>query len=295
MATVAQDIAGAVRRGLSVLPGTIQDEVELSPFTTFQIGGPAAVVYRPDGPAALVEAIRWARAEGVPWRVHGGGSNVLYSDAGFAGLLIAVGGLGRLMVDEHAVWAMGGVPLGKLVKLGMTWLAGIPGTVGGAVAMNAGTQYGTVGSAVRWVKALDRDGRLYELGQDACGFAYRDSLFRRLRWTVMEVGLDLVPGPPVDRVLAERAARQPVGVPSAGCVFRNPTDAPCAGWLIDRAGMKGVRVGDAVVSPVHANFICNLGRATAADVLGLIERTRTRVREVHGVWLDLELDVVRPG
>jgi len=220
---------------------------------------------------------------------------VLFPDEGFTGLLLASGGLGRLMVDEHDVRAMGGVPLGKLVKLGMTWLAGIPGTVGGAVSMNAGTKYGAMESAVRWVRAVDRDGCQHVLDRKECAFSYRNSLFRRAGWSVLEAGLDLLPGPPVDRVLTERALSQPVGEASAGCVFRNPEDAPSAGWLIDRSGLKGTCVGDAVVSRVHANFICNRGSATARDVLGLIDRVRQRVRQAHGIWLDLELDVVGPG
>jgi UDP-N-acetylmuramate dehydrogenase len=129
--------------------------------------------------------------------------------------------------------------------------------------------------------------------EEAC-LGYRDSLFRRLSLPVLEVALQPArcASPAPATILAERRASQPLGLSSAGCVFKNPKDAPPAGWLIDRAGLKGAQVGDAVVSPRHANFICNLGRARAADVLTLVDRIRSAVVQTFGVWLELEIDVV---
>ena len=291
MATGSGNGPRTLLRLLGDLPGQLRTEVPLSSLTSFRIGGPAWAVFRPRGTAALVEAVARARALGVPWRLLGGGSNVLFPDQGFPGLVILTSALASLSEAEGLLVAEAGVPLSYLANRGFTFLAGIPGTVGGAVAMNAGTRYGTIGDQVAWVEALLPDGRLTTLPPEACSFSYRDSRLRRLGLPILRVGLRPGRFPPLKEVLAERQAAQPLGLPSAGCVFRNPREAP-AGWLIDRAGLKGTRVGDAVVSPHHANFICNLGRARATEVLALIERIRHRVAKIFGVWLELELEVV---
>jgi UDP-N-acetylmuramate dehydrogenase len=160
--------------------------------------------------------------------------------------------------------------------------------------MNAGTPKGTIGDRVALVSMLCPDGGLRAVPGEEGGFGYRDSLFRRLGIPVLGVALRPGVTPPGSREepLAARRATQPLDLPSAGCVFKNPKDAPPAGWLIDRAGLKGARVGDAVVSPRHANFICNLGHARASEVLALVDRVRHCVVKAFGVWLELELDVV---
>ncbi|MFO8034789.1 MAG: UDP-N-acetylmuramate dehydrogenase [Candidatus Bipolaricaulota bacterium] len=295
MAAVAQDLAGAVLRGLRDLPGRLSQAEPLARHTTFRIGGAATVMYWPTDSGALVEAARWAEESGVPWRVLGGGSNVLFLDRGFPGLVLSTRKLTRVELDRTELRAQAGVPLAALVRCGVGSLAGIPGTVGGAVVMNAGTRHGCLGQYLRWVRALDGRGRLRKLGPAECELGNRDSALRRLGWPVLSAGFRHGEGS-VDprRVLEERGVSQPGGLPSAGCVFRNPPDGPPAGWLIERAGLKGVRVGDAVVSEVHANFICNAGQARASDVLALIERVRCRVQQAFGIWLSLELDVINP-
>ncbi len=295
MAAIAQDLAGTVLRGLKDLPGRAAIGEPLARHTTFRIGGNAEVMYWPTQPGALVEAVQWAQQVGVPWMVLGGGSNVLFLDRGFPGIVISTRRLRAVEVDRTELRAQAGAPLARLVRYGMGALAGIPGSVGGAVVMNAGTRHGSMAAYLCWVKALDGRGRLRTLGPAECELSYRDSALRRLGWPVLSAGFrlsqrDVEP----QRVLQERRSSQPMGFPSAGCVFRNPTDGPAAGWLIEQAGMKGYRVGDAVVSELHANFICNAGRARASDVLALIERVRCRVQQRFGVWLGLELDVVTP-
>lgn len=282
------------------LPGEIRFGEPLSRYTTFHIGGPAWALFQPAEPAALVEAVVRARAHGLPWRLLGLGSNVLFPDSGFPGLCILTTGLSDLSQAEGLLWAGAGVRLSRLVRMGFPYLAGIPGTVGGAVVMNAGTKEGAIGDHVALVLVLSPDGHLRVVPGEEGGFGYRDSLFRRLGLPVLGAALRAGPTPPVGQAsslllgesLVARQATQPLGLPSAGCVFKNPKDAPPAGWLIDRAGLKGARVGDAVVSPRHANFICNLGHARASEVLALIDHIQRRVVKTFGVWLELEIDVV---
>ncbi len=284
--------ARALQRVLADLPGSLKLEEPLAPYTTFRIGGPAWAIYTPTDPQALVEAVVRARAYGFPWRLLGGGSKVLISDRGFPGLVVSTAGLLKWEERDGIIYAGAGVPLAKVARRGVWKVAGIPGTVGGAVTMNAGTKYGSISEFVVWVKALLPDGRVHTFQPEECGFAYRDSLFRRWRLPVLEAALRPSPGPSLEDLLRERWATQPLHLPSAGCVFRNPPAGPGAGWLIDHAGLKGARLGDAVVSPKHANFICNLGRARSGEVLELAERVREGVAREFGVWLHMELEVV---
>jgi len=276
---------------LKDLPGTLRLDVPLASLTTFRIGGPAWTVFEPAGTAALIEAVIRARSLGVPWRILGKGANVLFPDQGFPGLIISTTCLDKSHDHGDLVVAEAGVPLAKLARRGFSFLTGIPGTAGGGVVMNAGTHFGQIGDQVEWVEVLLPSGEVARWGVEACGFSYRDSRLRRLGIPVLRAGLRPKAGPAPSQVLAQRRASQPPDWPSAGCVFRNPPLAP-AGWLIDRAGLKGARQGDAMVSPYHANFIVNMGRARACDVLALVDRVRARVVKTFGVWLELELEVV---
>ncbi|MFH1609476.1 MAG: UDP-N-acetylmuramate dehydrogenase [Candidatus Bipolaricaulota bacterium] len=292
METRAGDGARALLRILGDLPGELRAEETLAPYTTFRIGGKAFALYRPATEDTLAEAVVRARAHGFPWLVLGGGSKLLIPDRGFPGLILATAGLRAWHEDEGGLRVGAGVPLPKVARRGAWRLAGIPGTVGGAVAMNAGTRHGAIAEQIAWVRALLPSGRVHTFSPDECGFTYRDSLFRRLRLPVLEVGLRPLARQDLASFLVEREKSQPLDLPSAGCVFRNLPDGRSAGWLIDQAGLKGVRVGDAVVSERHANFICNLGRARACEVLELVDQVQDRVARRFGVWLRLELEVV---
>lgn len=265
----------------------------MAQFTTFRIGGPAWALFYPATAGALAEAVSLARGLGIPWKLLGGGSNVLFPDAGFPGLIINTRFLDGIDFQGGLLLAEAGAPLTRLARQGLPALAGIPGTLGGALAMNAGTRWGDIGRQVDWVEVMCPDGELRRLSREGCGFSYRDSRLRRLGLVVLRAGLSPQDAGPVPELLARRAATQPLDLPSAGCVFRNPAQAP-AGWLIDKAGLKGARSGDAMVSPRHANFIVNLGRASAQDVLSLVDRIRARVYRIFKVWLELELEVVTP-
>lgn len=291
METGPGDGARALLRILRDLPGAVRVEESLAPHTTFRIGGKAFALYCPTTSDALGEAVVRARAHGFPWLVLGGGSKLLVPDRGFPGLVLSTAAL-RSWHEEGGVLRVGaGVSLARVARRGAWKLAGIPGTVGGAVAMNAGTRYGAIADQVEWVQALLPTGRLHTFSPDECGFSYRDSVFRRLRLPVVAVGLRLQRVQDLSPLLAERARTQPQ-LPSAGCVFRNPSPGRSAGWMIDQCGLKGMRIGDAVVSERHANFICNLGRARAAEVLELVDEVQDRVGRRFGVWLRLELEVV---
>lgn len=284
----------ALLRSIEDLPGEKRLDVPLAPYTTFRIGGPAWVLFFPKTVDALAEAVRRARKEKIPYRIIGGGAKVLFPDEGFPGLVIHTGRLREAFTTEDGLWVEPGFPISGLVERGLWVLAGIPGSAGGAVVMNAGTRYGSISSYVTSVKTLLPDGSLATFSPEECRFSYRSSIFREKGLPVLGVGLRLPEERrPVEDLLAERRRTQPLGFPSAGCVFRNP-DGVSAGWLIDRAGLKGARIGDAKVSETHANFIVNLGKARAAHVLALIEAVQNAVYRLFGVTLTLELEVVRP-
>lgn len=281
-------------RLLEDLPGEFRVEEPLSAHTTFRIGGPCWVLYFPKTVDALREAVRWAQREKIPWRVIGGGAKVLFLDSGFPGLVVHTGLLRRAQEGDGALWVDPGFPIPGLVRRGLWVLAGIPGSAGGAVVMNAGTKYGTIADYVTFVQTLLPDGSLALLSREECGFSYRSSVFRERRLPVLGVGLKLPQEKrSAEEILLERRRTQPLEHPSAGCVFRNPPGLS-AGWLIDKAGLKGARIGDAQVSEKHANFIVNLGRARAAEVLALVDRIQGAVARIFGLSLTLELEVVFP-
>ncbi len=285
--------------------------VPLAPLTTFKVGGPAEWMAEPRGIAELQRALEAARRAGAPVTVLGGGSNVLVSDRGVAGLVLRLRGGAIARVRDDLVRADAGVTLNALVRWtvsrgvsGLEAWAGTPGTVGGAVHGNAHFQGRLIGEMIDVVGLMARDGSLTEVPAADMEFGYdRSRLVRTgeiVAWADVRVGRG---DPAALREVARESLRirkltQPLAVPSAGCVFQNPDPRrhelpagvpPSAGALLDLAGMKGARVGRALVSPVHANFIVNTGGATAAEVRALIERCRRVVREQFGVTLREEL------
>lgn len=294
MAIKSGDGPLALLRLLEDLPGERRPAAPLAPYTTFRIGGPAWVLFFPPTVEVLAEAVRRARQEKIPCRILGGGAKVLFPDRGFPGLVLHTRDLRRAWETEEGLWAEPGVPISFLVRRGLWVLAGIPGTAGGAVVMNAGTRYGSISSYVTSVQTLLPSGSLAMLSLKECRFSYRGSLFREEGLPVLGVGLRLPKERrPKEEILAERRRTQPLEFPSAGCVFRNPGEIS-AGWLIERAGLKGLRLGDAKISEKHANFIVNLGQARASHVLGLVDRIQESVYQTFGLALTLELEVVRP-
>ncbi|MFQ5961310.1 MAG: UDP-N-acetylmuramate dehydrogenase [Candidatus Methylomirabilales bacterium] len=276
----------------------------LAHYTSFGIGGPADVMVIPEGVEDVGVALEVCRTEGIPYLLLGGGSNVLVRDGGFRGVVLRLDGVfAQLTVEGRRVWAGAGVRLSRLVAFcsklalsGVESLAGIPGTVGGAVKGNAGAFGGSIADHLAEVRLLTRDGDQQTFSRDRLEFSYRHTAL--LEGTVVvEAAFDLEPGDPVQirrRVsenLLQRNRGQPVEWRSAGSVFKNPP-GDYAGRLVEKAGLKGTRIGGACISPKHGNFIINLGGATAGDVLALIDLMRHRVREEMHVELELEVQVV---
>jgi UDP-N-acetylmuramate dehydrogenase len=285
-------------------PGKLLHDEPMSRHTTWRVGGPADVYYSPRCRAELLDFLRTVDAA-TPLYWIGLGSNLLVRDGGIRGIVIATGqALGGIHhFGEGLVEVGAGVPCTMLARQCSRWalgpaefFAGIPGSVGGALRMNAGAFGGETWTRVTEVDVTNRRGEVITRQRAEYEVGYRHArgpgpeewfLAARLR-------LDEHHAEAADRIkglLAERAARQPLGLPSCGSVFKNPPGDHAA-RLIEAAGLKGIRVGGAEVSAKHANFIINTGSATAADVEGLIRHVQATVRERHGISLDLEVQIV---
>ncbi|MCK6481757.1 MAG: UDP-N-acetylmuramate dehydrogenase [Planctomycetes bacterium] len=272
----------------------------LSRATTFRIGGPAALAVRPRTSDEVALALHVARTEGWTVRCVGMGSNLLVDDHGVDGLVLLMRGLRRIEFEGASVTCGAGVTNNQVLQAtrarglgGLECLVGYPGTLGGAVRMNAGGAPGYVGARVQWVKGIEPSGRVVYRDARDCGFRYRGSALSDL--VVTEVRLLLPPADPEEYALRcaslrdRKKATQPLHLPSAGCVWKNPPGHPAAGRLVEEAGCKGLRAGGAEVSTLHANFIVNRGDATCADVLSLMEEVRSRVADRSGVLLEREV------
>jgi len=311
------DAAPLLARLHSVEVGEVRESEPLSRHTTLHVGGPAAVMVFPER-AEHVERVLSAAADcQVPILPLGRGSNLLVRDEGFPGLVLATERLSGFRMQDGDIEAWAGFTLGGLAVRtsrqgygGLEWAAGVPGSVGGGVFMNAGAHGGQMSDHVVRVAflPLTRDGnhwRLAEsatpeiLARDACGFAYRTSAFQHRPGVVLWADLHVDPGDPAESrrrlrtFQAERRARQPLSWPNCGSVFRNPP-GDHAGRLVEAVGGKGRRLGQAQISDRHGNFIVNLGGATAADVLGLVDWARDAVLRTFGVELELEIRIVPP-
>ncbi len=271
----------------------------LAPHTTFGVGGEAAYYVVPHHPTAVRDIVGLCRDASIPYMLLGAGSNVLFSDNGYAGVIISTEQLTGIRIDGFHADVYAGTRIGDLLTRlhragihSLDFLSGIPGTIGGAIAMNAGIPETAVGEQVKHVWALDADGNISCLDGRVCRFSYRDSVFREQRLPILAVRLYLG-GPVYDscQLIARRKKNQPVGVRSAGCVFKNPP-GDAAGRLIEAVGLKGFRVGMAKVSEKHANFIINLGGASSADIRKLIDIVRQKVYKSFRILLELEIEVI---
>lgn len=273
--------------------------------TSWRIGGPAEIFVEPRGVEDLRAVIYHAGNRGLPLTVIGAGTNLLVRDGGIDGIVVKIsGGFTELRIEGQAMAAGGGVKLSRAALAardagigGFEFIAGIPGSVGGAVIMNAGAYGASMGDRVARITCLDYKGNLVRLEGDRLEWGYRKSGLEGRDLVVLEAELRGYPGErdqiasEMERIIGSRRAKQPLEYPSAGSVFKNPP-GNYAGRLIQEAGCQGMRVGDAQVSPRHANFIVNLGNATAADVLGLIAAVREKVLGQFGVYLEMEVRVL---
>lgn len=290
------------------LQGVIRGEVlaneSLRHHTYFRIGGPAEAMTFPAGLDDLKTLLKVAHDEAIPVLILGGGSNMLVLDGGVKGLVINLSRsfLG-LSAEGEQVRCGAGVRTSRLLafsaKAGLTGLegvTGVPGTVGGAIRGNAGTPLGTITDHLDWVRLVESSGEERLLTREELGIAYRNAALP-LGAVVVEATFTLRRGAPeeirrtVSRLLVRRNLTQPVEVRSAGCIFKNPS-GDFAGRLVEQVGLKGLLRGEAQISDKHGNFIVNLGEATAADVLWLVERAMAEVKAKMGVALELEIRIV---
>lgn len=279
-----------------------QDE-PLAMHTWFQLGGPAEFFAEPDDPDQLVDLVRRCREEDVPVRVLGGGSNVLVRDEGVPGMVVHLEApaLAEIRVEGRTIRAGAAAPLGRVVTTavreglaGIETLIGIPGTLGGALRGNAGAHAADIGQWTAEATIVTAAGEVVQRVREEMVFSYRYSSLDEL--VIVEAAIELVEDDP--RELSKRMqkhwiikkASQPLGQPSAGCVFKNPRGFS-AGELIEQAGLKGTRIGGAVVSEHHAGFIVAEPKCTSQDVLRLIDLVRAQVHDRMGVELELEIVV----
>ncbi len=276
----------------------------LAPHTWFRLGGPAAYLARPRDIPQVVALIRRAREANIPIQILGGGSNVLVRDEGFAGLVIHLESpaFSDVSIEGGRVLAGAAVPLTALISqtaraglAGLEVLTGIPGTVGGALRGNSGGRQGAIGTFVRRVTVVDDSGEVEVREPEELQFDYRSSNLDEPLILSAEFALEGEDPEAVVRRMRRiwiiKKENQPYGHQSSGCIFKNPTPEVSAGTLVERAGLKGLRVGGAEVSDRHANFIISQPGTRSAEVLQLIEQVRSKVRQQFGHELELQIKV----
>ena len=280
-------------------------EEPMAKHTSFRIGGPADVLAQPGNEAELAELLKRAAHHAVPVTLVGNGSNLLVRDKGIRGLVIKLSNLfSSITVDGNVLTFGSGISLAMASKKaaslslsGLEFAVGIPGTIGGAVYMNAGAYDGEMAKVVTSVQVMDRQGQSSQLKADELDFSYRHTALQNSGLIVTSVTVSLQPGEAesikakMDDFSQRRIAKQPLELPSAGSMFKRPVGY-FAGTLIEQTGLKGYTVGGAQVSTKHAGFVVNVGGATAKDVLQLIRDVQDRVLAAQGVQLEPEVLVL---
>ena len=285
--------------------GDYIEEVPLSKYTTYKVGGIASLIVYPNSVDKLITLIKVLRENKLEYKVLGNGSNVIFSDKPYDGVIIKLDSFDDLKIDDTVITVGAGYNLMKLAykmsKMGLSGLefaAGIPGSIGGAIYMNAGAYKSDMGYITSSIKVLTEDLEVKEIYNRDLDFHYRSSLLQRnpnficieatlvLKRAIVQDILTLIEDRKQKRLMS-----QPLEYPSAGSVFRNPTD-DFAGRLIEEAGLKGKMIGGAIVSPKHANFIVNYNNATAQDIKDLITDVKTTVKDKYNVDLLVEQEFV---
>ena len=277
----------------------------MSEHTTFAVGGPADVLILPESVKEMSLAIRAARRLDLPVTVLGGGSNVLVRDGGIRGVVIQLNTMKKVLAcHDRKIMASAGFMLKDICQFaqensltGIEFACGIPGTLGGAVFMNAGAYDGEMSHVVSRVRTVNSTGGVHPYDAPNLGFSYRQSRFQKSKEFVVEVELTLRSGDPkeiqarMDDLMTRRRSKQPLEMHSAGSTFKRPPGY-YAGTLIDQTGLKGLSCGDAQVSMKHAGFVVNPGHASARDVLNVIHEVQKRVEKAHGVHLEPEVRII---
>jgi UDP-N-acetylmuramate dehydrogenase len=314
-----------MRRTLpSILLG-VKENIPLAPYTTFKIGGYARYFFVARTTKGIVQAVKAARSLRIPFFILGGGSNLVVSDRGFAGLVIKIQNT-KYKIQDTKVFVEAGVPMATLVKetgkkglSGLEWAGGLPGSVGGAIRGNAGAFRGETKDSILWVIALDTKGREKLFSKKACKFSYRSSLFKEKGLVILSAAFTLRKGnkraiqATAAGHIAYRKERHPLEYPNAGSVFKNcdlkkfsfalrkefqsvvkmdPFLVVPTAYLNDQAGLKGMRVHDIQVSSKHPNYMVNLGRGKAKDMVLLVQKVKKIIKKKFGVVLEEEIEFV---
>jgi UDP-N-acetylmuramate dehydrogenase len=279
----------------------IQENIKLAPYTTFRIGGEAKFFVKIYNADELIEALSWAEENNQKYFILGGGSNVLFPDEGYDGLVIKMAGE-KIQVLDNEITIDSGISLNKAVVKalaynlsGLEWAIGIPGTVGGAIRGNAGAHDFSISDFVKEVSFFDSK-EIWTFKKADLDFSYRSSIFKKNKhFVVLTAVLELQLGGDSNKDLLKnyiikRNESQPKGF-SAGSVFKNPPDN-YAGKLIEACGLKNSRIGGAIISDKHANFIINMGNANAKDVLALVDLCQKEVFNKFNINLELEIEIV---
>ncbi len=299
-----------ILEGLMIMQSIFGDikckENELMSFhTTFKIGGAAKYFFTPDTVEEIVRIINICRAHNIKHMIIGNGSNILFSDEGYDGAIIQIyGNYNHIDEYEDGLYACAGALLSKLAAVardksmtGMEFAAGIPGTLGGAVVMNAGAYGGEMKDIIEYVDILEADGSVKRYSCDAMGFGYRKSIVTEDR-IVLGAKLKLAKGDKrviqarMDELKEARTSKQPLEFPSAGSTFKRP-EGYFAGKLIDDSGLRGFTCGGAMVSQKHCGFVINYDNATCKDVLELIKQVQDVVEDKFGVRLEPEVKIIQ--
>jgi len=284
------------------MPLALRENVPLAPLISFKVGGPARWFCEPATAPEFAEAMAWAKQQGLETFILGKGTNLVFSDRGFPGLVLYTGrSFTHIEWNGNRVLAQAGALLHTVVTqavakgmAGIQNLAGIPGTMGGGTYINAGAFGQELKDVIVKVVSTTRDGKLVTRGNAECAFAYRHSIFFDVDEIILGTELALVPGDAkslqaeMRETLRKRKEKQPLQLPNAGSMFKRPP-GQFAGVLIEQAGLKGFRIGGAMISEKHANFTVNAGGATAQDIHDLSSEVIRRVREQSGTTLEREV------
>ena len=274
----------------------------MSRHTTFKIGGPADYFLMPDKDTDVGRIVKICKESAIPYFILGNGSNLLVGDKGYRGVILQIfKKMNQIRVEENKIYAGAGALLSKIAATalaesltGFEFAAGIPGTLGGAVRMNAGAYGGEMKQVLESVEVMTADGEFLTIPVEEMGLAYRTSVVEQKNYIVLEAVISLEKGNPekikevMDDLKEKRVTKQPLEYASAGSTFKRP-EGYFAGKLIEDAGLRGFRVGDAQVSEKHCGFVINRGNASAAEVMELMRQVEDKVEENSGVRLEAEV------
>ncbi len=283
---------------------TIKIDEPMKNHTSFKVGGPADILATPANKEELIKLIKICSSEHVPYYVIGNGTNLLVKDGGIRGVVIKLNKLNKIRIDNERITAESGVTLTTICKAamkeeltGFEFACGIPGSIGGAVTMNAGAYNGEISNVIHSAEVLNKDGNIITLNKDDLELGYRMSSILKYGYTVLEVTLQLQKGEyekihnRIQDLNTRRSEKQPLEFPSAGSTFKRP-EGHFAAKLIEDTGLKGLSVGDAEVSKKHSGFIINKGSANASDILKLIKIVQQEVMDKYDVQLHTEVRII---